>query len=89
LHTLSQEFCESRYSVTFPLFSKVHVKGSEQAPLYQFLTTQPTAPDDPGDVTWNFAKFVVGPDGKVIGRFGPQINPDAPELVGVIEKALG
>ena len=81
-------FCESRYQVSFPLFKKVHVKGAEQAPVYAFLTTQPSAPDGPGDVSWNFAKFLVGGDGKVLARFSPTTTPDAPELVGAIEKAL-
>jgi glutathione peroxidase len=84
-----KDFCESRYDVSFPLFAKLHVKGDEQAPLYEFLTSQKTAPDGPGDVNWNFAKFVVGSDGKVIARFNPKVAPDAPEVVGVIEKALG
>jgi glutathione peroxidase len=81
-------FCESNYHVSFPLFSKLHVKGSEQAPLYAFLTTQKTAPDAAGDVAWNFAKFLVGGDGQVIARFGPQITPDAPEVLAAIEKAV-
>jgi len=84
-----KDFCESNYQVTFPLFSKVHVKGAEQAPLYAFLTKQASAPDGPGDVIWNFAKFVVDGEGKVIGRFSPTTTPDAPELVKAIEAALG
>jgi glutathione peroxidase len=84
-----KDFCESNYHVTFPLFSKLHVKGDEQAPLYTFLTTQKSAPDGPGDVSWNFAKFVVDGDGKVIARFSPTTTPDAPELVKVIEGAVG
>jgi glutathione peroxidase len=80
-------FCETNYSVTFPLFSKVHVKGPERAPLYEFLTAQPTAPDGPGDIAWNFAKFLVGKDGKVLARFSPQTAPDAPEVISAIEAA--
>ena len=82
-------FCESRYDVSFPLFKKVHVKGAEQAPLYAFLTTQASAPDGPGDVSWNFAKFLVGGDGTVLARFSPRTTPDAPEVVAAIEKTLG
>lgn len=80
-------FCQSTYDVTFPLFSKVHVKGPERAPLYEFLSTQTTAPDGPGDIAWNFAKFLVGKEGQVLARFSPQIAPDAPEVVSAIEAA--
>lgn len=80
-------FCETRYQVSFPLFGKVHVKGAEAAPLYAFLTSQQTAPDGPGDVAWNFAKFLVGKDGKVLARFSPQTAPDAPEVISAIEAA--
>jgi glutathione peroxidase len=80
-------FCESKYDVSFPLFSRVHVKGDEQAPLYKFLTTQNTAPDGPGDIAWNFAKFLIDGEGKVIARFGPQVAPDAPDVTSAIEKS--
>jgi glutathione peroxidase len=80
-------FCESKYHVTFPLFSKLHVKGEERDPLYSFLTSQPTAPDGPGDIAWNFAKFLVGSDGRVLARFSPQTAPDAPELISAVEAA--
>jgi glutathione peroxidase len=81
-------FCDTNYQVTFPLFSKVHVKGSEQAPVYKYLTEQKTTPDGAGDIGWNFAKFLIGGDGNVIARFGPQTTPDAPEVIGAIEKAI-
>ena len=80
-------FCESKYNVTFPLFSKLHVKGSERAPLYEFLTSQATAPDGPGDIAWNFAKFLIGSDGRVLARFNPQTAPDAPDVISAIEAA--
>ena len=80
-------FCETNYKVSFPLFAKVHVKGPKQAPLYEHLTTQSTAPDGPGDIAWNFAKFLVGKDGRVLARFGPQTTPDAPEILSAIEAA--
>jgi glutathione peroxidase len=80
-------FCESNYKVTFPLFAKVHVKGPERADLYEHLTTQSTAPDGPGDIAWNFAKFLVGKDGRVLARFAPQTAPDAPEILSAIEAA--
>ena len=82
-------FCDTRYQVSFPLFSKLHVKGPEQAPVYAFLTQQQSAPDGPGEVSWNFAKFLVGGDGKVLARFSPATKPDAPELISAIEQAIG
>jgi glutathione peroxidase len=84
-----KEFCQSKYDVTFPLFGKLHVNGDEQAPVYRFLTTQSTHPDGPGDIKWNFAKFIVGPDGKVKARFAPPVEPTASEIVSAIETSLG
>ena len=81
-------FCTSKYDVTFPLFAKLHVKGAERAPLYAYLTAQQIAPDGPGDIGWNFAKFVIGKDGQVVARFAPQTLPLADELVLAVEKAL-
>lgn len=81
-------FCDTQYAVSFPLFSKVHVKGPNQAPLFHYLTSQPSAPDGPGDIAWNFAKFVVGKDGALRARFAPTVEPQAPELVAAIEAAL-
>jgi len=80
-------FCQTKYDVHFPLFAKVHVKGPDRADLYEHLTTQPTAPDGPGDIAWNFAKFLIGSDGKVLARFSPQTAPDAPEVIAAIEAA--
>jgi glutathione peroxidase len=80
-------FCDTNYNVTFPLFSKVKVLGNERAPVYEFLTTQKTAPDGAGDIAWNFAKFLIGPDGKVLARFHPKVAPDAPEVISAIEAA--
>jgi glutathione peroxidase len=81
-------FCTTNYGVKFPMFAKLEVNGPGRAPLYAWLTQEKTAPDGPGDVAWNFAKFLVGKDGKVIARFNPRVAPDAPELVAAIEKAL-
>ncbi len=83
-----QEFCSSKYDVTFPMFAKLDVNGPGRAPLYDWLTSQETAPDGPGDIAWNFAKFLVGKDGEVIARFGPQTDPEAPELIEALHKAL-
>jgi glutathione peroxidase len=84
-----KSFCETRYSVTFPLFSKVEVNGAGRAPLYAWLTGEATQPDGPGDVKWNFAKFLVDREGRVVARFAPPTPPDAPELVAAVERALG
>ena len=75
-------FCERKYSVTFPMFSKISVKGAGKAPLYQYLT------QSAGDVQWNFGKFLVGKDGKVIKRYDSGVGPESPELTKAIEAAL-
>jgi len=82
-------FCSTTYGVTFPLFSKVDVNGPSRAPLYAWLTGQNAQPEGAGDIKWNFGKFVVDKQGKVVARFDPTTKPDAPELKQVIEKALG
>jgi len=80
-----KEFCSTKYDVTFPMFAKITVKGASKHPLYAYLTSN-AAPA--GEVTWNFGKFLVGKDGKVIKRFDPQVAPDAPEVLAAIEAAL-
>jgi glutathione peroxidase len=80
-----KQFCTGTYDVTFPMFSKISVKGEGIHPLYQWLIDQ-TPPAK--DVEWNFAKFLVGRDGKVIKRFSPQTKPDAAELTAAIDQAL-
>lgn len=81
-----QAFCESKYAVTFPILDKIHVKGSEQAPLYAALTGP--AAKFPGDIKWNFGKFLIGKDGEVLARFEPKTKPETPEVVAAIESAL-
>lgn len=81
-------FCETRFGVTFPMFAKVDVNGAGAHPLYAFLTSQATQPDGPGDVQWNFAKFLIGKDGTVLARFSPTEKPDSPAIAAAIEKAL-
>ena len=83
-----QQFCTSKYHVTFPMFSKIDVNGASQHPLYAYLTSQPTAPDGAGNIAWNFAKFLIAKDGSVAGRFGPRTTPLDPALLDAIEKAL-
>lgn len=84
-----REFCTSRFDVSFPMYAKLDVNGASRSPLYAWLTGEATAPDGPGDVKWNFAKFVIGRDGRVIARFAPTVAPTSPELVEVLERALG
>ena len=79
-------FCKTKYAVSFPLMEKLHVKGAEQHPLYAALTG-PGA-KFPGDVEWNFGKFLIGKDGTVLKRFAPKTTPDAPEVIAAIEEAL-
>ncbi len=81
-------FCKKNYGVTFPLFSKISVKGEDKAPLYKFLTEEETNPGLSGEVKWNFEKFLIGRDGKVIARFASKVQPDSEELVSAVEKTL-
>ncbi len=80
------QFCKTKFSVSFPLMEKIHVKGPEQHPLYAALTGKDGA--FPGDVKWNFGKFLIGKDGKPLARFEPNQTPDSPEIAAAIEKAL-
>ena len=81
-----RKFCTENYNVTFPLTEKVHVKGAEQHPLYARLT-RPGA-EFPGDIKWNFSKFLIGRDGKVLKRFESPVKPDSKEMAEAIESAL-
>ena len=80
-------FCSRKYSVTFPMYSKISVKGDDQAPLYQYLT-QTADPTHTGDIKWNFTKFLVDRQGNVVGRFEPKVTPDSPEVTSAVEKLL-
>ena len=84
-----QEFCKVRYGVSFPLFAKIDVNGATRHPLYAWLSAEDAAPEGPGDIKWNFGKFVVGRDGRVKARFAPTTAPDDPALLAAIEQALG
>ncbi|MEY3896394.1 MAG: hypothetical protein RLZZ214_1914 [Verrucomicrobiota bacterium] len=81
-----QRFCKAKYDVTFPVMDKISVKGEKQHPLYAALTGKDGV--FPGDVRWNFGKFLIGRDGKAIARFEPKTTPDSPELTGAVEKAI-
>jgi glutathione peroxidase len=79
-------FCSTEYDVSFPLFDKLHVKGPDQHPLYERLTGKNSP--YPGDVRWNFGKFLISRDGKILKRFEPKVTPDSPEVIEAIEAAL-
>jgi len=81
-----KEFCSSKYDVTFPMFDKLHVKGPERHPLYAELSGEGSP--FPGDVKWNFGKFLIGRDGKILKRFEPKVTPDSAEVTEAIEAAL-
>jgi glutathione peroxidase len=83
-----QEFCSTTYGVTFPLSEKIDVNGDDRHPLFAHLEEVPDAEGHTGDIRWNFEKFLVSPDGRVLARFAPQIEPEAPEVVTAIEAAL-
>jgi glutathione peroxidase len=78
-----KQFCSRTYNVSFPMLSKVSVKGTDIAPLYAYLTGTRG-----GDVKWNFTKFLAGKDGKVATRFEPKTAPDSAELAAAIEQLL-
>ena len=81
-------FCKSKFGVTFPMFSKISVKGSDKAPLYQFLTDTNANPKTGGEIPWNFTKYLVDRDGKVLARFDAPVEPGSKELTSAIEAAL-
>jgi glutathione peroxidase len=82
-----QEFCSINYGVTFPLAEKADVNGANRHPLYATLTKFRSG-DLAEDITWNFEKFLVSAEGKVVQRFAPQITPDSREVVAAIEAEL-
>jgi glutathione peroxidase len=79
-------FCSQKYSVTFPLFDKVDVNGESRHPLYAALAGRDSP--FPGDISWNFEKFLIGRDGRVLHRFAPEVTPAAPAVGAAIEAAL-
>ena len=83
-----KEFCSDNYKVTFPMFSKIVVKGDGMHPLYKFLTSKETNPDFAGPIGWNFAKFLVNRKGEVVARFDPRVKPDDPKVIAAVEAAL-
>jgi glutathione peroxidase len=84
-----KKFCTSTYNVTFPMFSKISVKGDDQHPLYRFVTSKETDPEFAGEVKWNFQKYLISREGKILAKFAPRLNPASDEVTAAIEKALG
>lgn len=83
-----KQFCSLNYNVTFPMFSKISVKGKDIAPLYQYLTEKETNPEFSGKISWNFNKFLIDREGKIVARFGSRAKPESQEVIAAIEKAL-
>lgn len=82
-------FCKSKYDVQFPIMSKLSVKGSDKTPLYQYLTSTEQNPKTGGEIKWNFTKFLIGRDGKILARFEPAVTPEDPAVTSAVNAALG
>lgn len=83
-----KEFCTLKYKVSFPMFAKISVKGDDIHPLYAYLTSKETNPDFGGEITWNFNKFLIGRDGKILNRFSSKDKPEDEKVTTAIEEAL-
>ena len=83
-----QTFCSTSYGVTFPLYEKIEVNGDARHPLYEALTAVADAEGKAGDIQWNFEKFLVSPDGDIVGRYRPLTEPESAELLAAIEATL-
>jgi len=81
-----KQFCSSKYAVTFPLYDKIDVNGANRNALYDLLAGKESS--FPGDIKWNFTKFLIGKDGKIIKRFESKVTPDSPEVIAAVEAAL-
>ena len=81
-------FCSATYGVTFPLFEKVEVNGDHRHPVYEELVAFPDSEGEAGDIQWNFEKFLVSPEGEIVRRFRPMVDPEAPEVTDAIEANL-
>jgi glutathione peroxidase len=82
------QFCSATYGVTFPLMEKIDVNGDDRHPIYAELTEKEDAEGASGDITWNFEKFLVSPQGAVVARYRPQVEPEDPTIVADIEAQL-
>ena len=81
-----KQFCSSKYNVTFPLFDKIEVNGANRHPLYVTLAGEKSP--FPGNIKWNFNKFLIGKDGQILKRFDSKATPDSPEVIEAVEAAL-
>ena len=81
-------FCSTTYGVTFPLFEKIEVNGPGRHPIYEILTQAPDAEGENGDIQWNFEKFLVSPEGEVVARFRPGVEPEDEQIVSALEAVL-
>lgn len=81
-------FCETTFGVTFPLFAKIDVNGEGAHPLYKWLTSEATKPDGPGDIAWNFTKFLISRNGKVAARYRHKVSPTETNLIAALETEL-
>jgi glutathione peroxidase len=81
-------FCSTTYGVTFPLLEKIEVNGPDRHPIYEILTETADAEGQAGDIQWNFEKFLLSPDGDVVGRFRPGVEPEDAQIVTAVEAAL-
>ena len=84
-----KQFCSTTYGVTFPMFAKISVKGSDQHPLYAFLTDKAMNPEHGGKISWNFNKFLVDRGGRIVNRFGSRTKPQDAKVIEAVESALG
>ena len=82
------QFCSATYGVTFPLMEKIDVNGDDRSPIYAELTQKEDAEGNAGDITWNFEKFLVSPEGNVVARYRPQVEPEDATIVSDIEAQL-
>jgi glutathione peroxidase len=82
------DFCQLNYGVSFPMLAKISVRGKDIDPLYKYLTEKSTNKDFAGKITWNFNKFLIGKDGKILARYSSQTKPMAEEVIADLEAAL-
>jgi glutathione peroxidase len=82
------EFCRLNYGVSFPMYAKISVRGKDIHPMYKYLTDKKSRPEYGGAISWNFTKFLISRDGRIIGRYAPQVTPQDKNLVSAIEQAL-
>lgn len=82
------KFCSAKYDVKFPMLSKVVVKGKGITPLYEYLTSKETDPKFAGEIKWNFTKFLISKDGKIVNRFEPKVTPEDEKVTKAIEAEL-